>query len=361
MPSVRSPRHRGPGALRAAVAGAAACTVLLATACGGGSASGPGEAAAPTPATPPMLTCDDQGRPDMPAGAPPQPSTAAAPPPPATHEDVAYAETSPAQKLDLYLPPDASGETPLVIAVHGGGFIAGDKDQSAAMLAGPLLDEGYAVATVNYRLSCEAEFPAGAQDVKAAVRWLRANADAYRLDPDRFLSWGESAGGYMSALLAITGDQETVFDDEGLGNAGVSSAVQGAVAWYGMYDFAAADPQFAADTPEQCEGGPLEHDLADSPEGIWLGGRPSTLPDEVEQADPMTYIPTADGIPPVSIAAGDADCVVPHQQSEELHKALTDAGHPADLTVVEGGGHGPGVIEDQMPAALEFTAEVFER
>ncbi|MFW5416396.1 alpha/beta hydrolase [Nocardiopsis sp. CNT-189] len=361
MPSVRTPRHRGPAARRAAVAGAAACAVLLATACGGGSAGDTGEAAAPTPGALPGLTCDDQGKPDMPAGAPPQPSAAAAPPPPPAHEDVAYAETSPAQKLDLYLPPDASGETPLVIAVHGGGFIAGDKERSAAMLAGPLLGEGYAVATVNYRLSCEAEFPAGAQDVKAAVRWLRANADAYSLDPDRFIAWGESAGGYMAAMLAITGDQETVFDDGGLGNAGVSGAVQGAVAWFGMYDFAAADRQFAADPPDACEGGPLEHDLADSPEGIWLGGRPSELPDKVKQADPITYIPAADEVPPVSIAAGDSDCVVPHQQSEELHKALTAAGHQADLTIVEGGGHGPGVIEDQMPVALDFAAEVFER
>ena len=239
--------------------------------------------------------------------------------PTATKANVEYATTSPSQVLDLWLPTEASGPTPLVIYVHGGAFKGGDKAMVGAKVQ-PLLDGGFAVASVNYRLSGEATFPAGAQDVKAAVRWLRANAATYSIDPDRFAAWGESAGGNLVALLGTTSDQATVLDDPELGNAGVSSGVQ------------AASGEGGCTSPEL-------HDPAGSPESLWVGGAVQDTKELVAQANPITYVATATRLPAFSIAHGDADCNVPFQQSKLLADALTAAGADATLTVLPGAAH----------------------
>jgi acetyl esterase/lipase len=255
--------------------------------------------------------------------------------PTATHANLAYADTSESQVLDLWLPENATDATPLVIYIHGGAFKGGDK----AMVGGkvqPLLDAGYAVASLNYRLSGEALFPAGAQDVKAAVRSLRANADTYNIDPDNFAAWGESAGGNLVSLIGTTGDQATVLDDADLGNADVSSAVQAVIDWYGPTDFLQMDTQAS-------EGGgctsPETHNPASSPESAWMGAAIQTVPDTVEQANPITYIATAENLPAFSIAHGDADCNVPYQQSQILADALAAAGAAPDLTILPGASH----------------------
>ncbi len=162
-----------------------------------------------------------------------------------TQTGVAYASTSPSQTLDLYLPAsDGSTAAPVVVLIHGGAFAMGDSGMEAG-LAQTLVQQGFAVAAVNYRLSGEALYPAGAQDVKAAVRWLRANATEYGLDPDKFAAWGQSAGGWMATMLGVTGDQATIFDDDSLGNPDQSDAVQAVVSWYGPVDFATMDEQAA--------------------------------------------------------------------------------------------------------------------
>ena len=130
----------------------------------------------------------------------------------ATYSNVAYASKSASQILDLWTPEGADEPVPLVIFVHGGGFVGGDKSMEDAYVA-PVIDAGYAAASLDYRLSGEAPFPAAVQDVKAAVRFLRANAVRYGLDPGRFAAWGESAGGYLVAMIGTTGDQATVADD----------------------------------------------------------------------------------------------------------------------------------------------------
>lgn len=148
-----------------------------------------------------------------------------------TQTGVAYASTSPSQTLDLYLPAsDGSTAAPVVVLIHGGAFAMGDSGMEAG-LAQTLVQQGFAVAAVNYRLSGEALYPAGAQDVKAAVRWLRANATQYGLDADKFAAWGQSAGGWMATMLGVTGDQATIFDDDSLGNPDQSDAVQAVVSW----------------------------------------------------------------------------------------------------------------------------------
>jgi acetyl esterase/lipase len=117
------------------------------------------------------------------------------------YEDLAYAKVSPAQKLDLYY-PTGNAPFPLVLVVHGGAFMFGDKaDPPGKAGTDALLEHGYAIANVNYRLSGEAKAPAQIQDVKTAVRWLRAHAKGYTLNPDKFGAWGASAGANLVALL----------------------------------------------------------------------------------------------------------------------------------------------------------------
>lgn len=291
-----------------------------------------------------------------PRGGMPGGSSVAAPA--ATHADLAYADRSPSQVLDLWLPEGATGATPLVIYIHGGAFKGGDKAMGGSKVQ-PLLDAGYAVASVNYRLSGEAIFPAGAQDVKAAVRWLRSNAGDYNIDPDRFATWGESAGGHLASLIGTSGGQDTVLDDETLGNAGVSSAVQAVVDWYGPSDFLQMDEQAASG------GGctsPETHDPASSPESTWMGAAIQTVPDTVAQANPITYIADATSLPAFSIAHGDADCNVPYQQSEILAEALTAADAKPEFTVLPGASHADAQFDATLLApTIEWLDSVLGR
>ncbi|MET0693373.1 MAG: alpha/beta hydrolase [Propionibacteriaceae bacterium] len=274
-----------------------------------------------------------------------------------THRDLAYAELSTAQRLDLYLPTVGSGRPSLIVNIHGGAFKLGDKAMEADNIAHQL-DAGYAAASLNYRLSGEAFFPAAVEDVKAAVRWLRAHADTYGYDPDRFVVWGESAGGYLAQMVAITGGQPSSFDAPHLGHAEVSSAVRAAVTFYGPNDFGAMDPQFAASSPAACGGSPQAHDPADSPESLFLGAALPEIPELVRQANPLTYLATTTELPPFYVAAGDQDCLVPHQQSIELARAVEAAGGHAELTIVPGVGHGSAVDAVQVGPALDFLARV---
>lgn len=159
-----------------------------------------------------------------------------------TAKDVAYASTSAAQKLDIYLPA-GNGPFPVVVVIHGGGFMVGDKANPA--LGDALLDAGYAVASVNYRLAAEAKYPAQIQDVKAAVRFLRANAAKYNLDPRRFAAFGQSAGGNLAATLG-TSCGVAALEGAELGHADQSSCVQAVVDWFGPTDFLQMDKQLFA-------------------------------------------------------------------------------------------------------------------
>lgn len=142
--------------------------------------------------------------------------------------DLAYASESPAQKLDIYLPNEGVGPFPVIISIHGGAFKFGDKadGQLTPMLEG--LKHGYAVVGVNYRLSGEALYPAQINDIKAAIRFLRANASEYNLDKEKFATWGGSAGGNLAAMAGTSGDVKEL-EDLSLGNAGESSRVQAVV------------------------------------------------------------------------------------------------------------------------------------
>ena len=272
-----------------------------------------------------------------------------------TQPGVAYASTSPSQTLDLYLPAsDGSAAAPVVVLIHGGAFAMGDSGMEAG-LAQTLVQEGFAVAAVNYRLSGEALYPAGAQDVKAAVRWLRANAAQYGLDPAKFAAWGQSAGGWMATMLGVTGDQATIFDDDSLGNPDQSDSVQAVVSWYGPVDFATMDEQAGEVTA--CAGRSQAHGTADSPESRWLGEAVDTS-DQTASTDLTSYLSTAPAIPAFSLVHGDADCNVPTGQSQQLKDALDAAGATSTLTILPGARHAdPAIDQTQTEPTIAFLQD----
>jgi acetyl esterase/lipase len=240
------------------------------------------------------------------------------------HRDLAYvADGHDRQKLDLYLPKDGK-DLPVIIWVHGGAWLVGSKDRPVPLA---YVSEGYAVASVGYRLSQHALFPAQIEDCKAAVRWLRANAPKYNLDPNHFAAWGESAGGHLVAMLGTTGDAK-VFEVGD--NLSVSSRVQAVLDFFGPTDLLQMDAHLLP--------GGEAHDAADSPESKLVGGPIQENKDKVARANPITYVTRED--PPFLIVHGDADPIVPHHQSELLTAALKEAGVEVLFYTVKGGGHG---------------------
>ncbi len=231
--------------------------------------------------------------------------------------DVRYATTSNAQRLDLYLPATGDGPFPLVVWIHGGAFIAGDKALAAGSSARRMVDRGFAVASLEYRLSGEAIFPAAVLDLKAAIRHLRANAAVYRIAPGKIGAWGSSAGGHLAAFLGVTGGVAE-FEDAALGNASQSSRVQAVVDWYGPSDMLQMENDAVAQGCPRFGG--IGHDDARSPEGLWLGGKPSSIPAVAMKASPVTWVSADD--PPFIIQHGGQDCTVPTNQGRRMRDAL---------------------------------------
>jgi acetyl esterase/lipase len=247
------------------------------------------------------------------------------------------------QSLDLYVPEKAAGPLPLIIWIHGGGWSAGSKERCPAL---PYLTRGYAVASINYRLSGTAKFPAQIEDCKAAVRWLRANAKKYNLDADRFGAWGSSAGGHLVALLGTSGEAK---DLEGDGpNREFSSRVQAVCDFFGPTDLTRMDAQSGPNSR-------IKHDSPNSPEARLIGGPVQDNKEKAARADPIKYI--GKSAPPFLIVHGDADPLVPLGQSEILHEALKKAGVESTLHVVKGAGHGFG--NDREVARM--VGEFFDR
>ncbi len=248
------------------------------------------------------------------------------------------------QKLDLYL-PDQGELHPLILWIHGGAFRMGSKE-GIEFDPVPLeyVDQGYAVASLEYRLSQHALFPAQIEDCKAAVRWLRAHAADYRLDPSRFAAWGPSAGGYLAAMLGTAGH---VAEFEVGAHRAVSSRVQCVVDYFGPTDFLQMDDQRLPDG--------MVHDLADSPESQLVGGPIQENRDKVARANPITYV-TRD-VPPFLVVHGNRDPLVPYGQSLLLVAALQKVGADVTFHTVEGAGHG----HFTDPAVPKLTAEFLAR
>lgn len=262
--------------------------------------------------------------------------------------DIPYASLSQAQKLDIYLPDQTTEPLPVIVSIHGGAFMGGDKrdDQVKPMLEG--LKRGYAVISINYRMSGEALFPANINDIKAAIRWIKANATNYHLNPDKIALWGGSAGGNLSALAGTSGEVREL-EDFSLGNETYSSRVEAVVDWFGPTNFLKMDEQLT-----RTGNGTPSHSDADSPESKVLGAKITEIPELVKKANPETYITNDD--PPFFIEHGTKDGTVPTQQSEEFYTKLVKVlgADKVTLTLLQGAGHGGPQFEDSKNIDLVF-------
>ncbi len=239
--------------------------------------------------------------------------------------DVAYVEGGhQRQKLDLYFPAGGGDRRPLLVWIHGGGWQGGSKEQCPAL---GMLAQGFVVASLNYRLSQHAVFPAQLEDCKAAIRWLRAHAGENGIDPDRIGIWGASAGGHLAALLGVTGHTRQF--DVG-GNLNESSRVQCVLDWFGPSDFLHWGDLDATR--------PARGDGPASPIYKLLGGSVHDHPDAARLASPLYFIQK--DAAPFLIMHGDHDSLVPLQQSVDLDKALKAAGVKCRLDVIAGADHG---------------------
>ena len=266
--------------------------------------------------------------------------------------DVRYGEAADtANRLDVYRPRSATGPLPAIVWIHGGAWFVGDKQPCRAL---PLVDHGFAVVSINYRLTSAAPFPAQIQDCKGAIRFIRAHAAQYNIDPDRIGVWGESAGGHLAALLGTSGGSAAVEGTVG-GNPDQSSRVACVCDWFGPTDLTQFTAQAVA---------------AHHPPGrfsafivrAFLGGPPEDHADLVELANPIHFLPAgrlSDG-PPFLIMHGDMDRTVPLGQSQMLADALARAGVSATFHVLTGLGHGfPMARDDVGPVTLAFfTAQL---
>lgn len=241
--------------------------------------------------------------------------------------DIEYAKVGDRSlKLDLYLPQrdDASSRSPLVVWVHGGAWRAGSKDNVPLLR---WLDHGFAIASVEYRLSPEAKFPAQVHDIKGAIRFLRARANEFGLDPQRFVIAGGSAGGHLAALVGVSSGIAPL---EGtIGNqVDMRSDVRAIVSFYGASDLQTILQQST------------EYGLSVRVPALqlFLGGQPSELPEVAKLASPITHVDPTD--PPLWLIHGDADPQMPIEQSRQLADLYRQTGLPVDFEVIPGGRHG---------------------
>lgn len=258
----------------------------------------------------------------------PKPQPLVAPDSVTAYKDLFYVPGShnPKQALDLYIPKDhrAGEKLPLIIWVHGGGWLGGDKSENMWM---QIVKGGFAAASVNYRFTDEAQFPAQIFDVKAAVRWLRAHASEYDIDPNRIGAWGASAGGHLVALLGTSSGIKELEGDEG--NPSFSSRVEAVCDYFGPSDLVDVLDQRQRQTGKA----PVEP-LVDK----LLGGTPAERPEKARLASPVTFV--TKHAPPFLIVHGDRDPIVPFQQSLELAETLKKHGVECSLIIVRGGLHG---------------------
>ena len=230
--------------------------------------------------------------------------------------------------IDLTLPP-GSGPHPVVLYIHGGGWVIGSpKITNATLLRFDpferIVGAGYALARVSYRLVNEARFPAQIHDVLACIRYVRAKADRFGLDAARLAVLGESAGGYLALMAGLAGE---AFAGE-VGVKGQSSGVQAVVNWYGVTDLLTIAEQGHADGRPQDPGA--------RPPAERLLGRASD-PEIVRYASPISHISAT--APPVLTQHDTADRLVPFAQALQLHKAMTAAGARHHLDPIEGADH----------------------
>ncbi len=261
-------------------------------------------------------------------------------------KDIVYAEVNGhALKLDLHL-PETAASPPLVVWIHGGAWRSGSKDNPPILY---LLEQGYAIASIDYRLSPVAKYPALVHDCKGAIRWLRANRAKYGYDSRRIALLGSSAGGHMVALLGVTNGSAPHEGKVG-GHLRQSSKVHAIVDYYGPTNFLTILQQ---STP---------HGLGVRVPALklLLGGRPEDHPELARLASPVFHVDKKD--PPLLMLHGDQDPQVPINQSHELHHRYKQLGLDVHLEVIHGGRHGGELFHDahRQKLVTEFLNRVLK-
>ena len=248
--------------------------------------------------------------------------------------------------LDLYLPRAQPGQRPVVVFVHGGNWNSGDSRHTGTFgdfpgLLASIAARGFVVASVNYRLSGEAHFPAALQDVKTAIRWLRLHASDYNLDDTRIAIWGASAGGHLAAMAGVTcgvAALEPAADPKN--PRPPSDCVEAVIDWYGITDLESLDTDFGKKPADK------------SAAGDFLGCEPALCPIGVaHNSSPLTYIESM--APPFLIMHGDADITVSPKQSQRLYDALRAKDVPAELVNYPGVAHGFVPADNSTPGAFD--------
>jgi acetyl esterase/lipase len=246
-----------------------------------------------------------------------------------------YTTSGPEQLMDIYTPKGAAGALPAVVYIHGGGWAAGSRSHQDGP-ADHFTKQGYVFCSIDYRFSDVAKYPAQIQDSKCAIRFLRANAAKYRIDPKRIGVWGDSAGGHLVALLGLTPKVKRLEGDGGWQKQ--SSAVAAVVDWYGPSDI----------RPEGLG-------VYTNPAGIDLITRLLGDPNNAKlaaDASPITFV-TKDAAP-MLIMHGDKDSLVPVSQSQKLYDALHAAGADVTLKILPGAEHGgPQFVEPENVALID--------
>jgi acetyl esterase/lipase len=239
-------------------------------------------------------------------------------------------------KLDVYRPKEAKSPTPVVMLIHGGGWVAGEKEHNA--LEGlPYMEMGFAVVNVEYRLAKASLAPAAVEDCLCALHWIGRNAQQYNFDLAKIITSGGSAGGHLALTTGMIPsssglDAECAFRDDWSGSkADPLPKVAAIINWYGITD--------VADMLQ----GPNMRSYAVS----WFGSLPNR--EEIaREVSPLTYVRA--GLPPILTIHGDADPVVPYSDAVRLHEALDKAGVRNQLLTIPGGGHGGFSAEQQLKA-----------
>ena len=256
-----------------------------------------------------------------------------------TAYDVVYSKPGGTDlKLDLSRPADGEGPFPAVLVIHGGAWRSGNKESNRGLLDA-FAKRGYVAVSPQYRFCPKETFPAQVHDVKAAVRWVKAHAKEYKVDPGHVGAVGFSAGGHLSLMLGLTVPEDGLEGE--VPEASPDSKIQAVVNYFGPSDLAAKD------IPDVSK--PLIKDF--------LGGTPEEKPKEVKQASPLTFVSKGDA--PVLTFHGTKDPLVPHTQATKLADALTAAGVPGRVELLVGAGHGWGGADLQRTMAEMY--EFFDR
>lgn len=274
------------------------------------------------------------------------------------YSDIPYAGDSDAQVLDIYL-PEEEGTYPVIVVVHGGGFKFGDQGMSIIKPIFEATSRGYAVVSIDYRKSMEAPFPAALADAKAAVRWIRANADIYGFDADNIAIWGESAGAYLALMTALTPDVAELNGDVDE-NLEYSSAVKALVDFYGPVDFWELDADAVSVGMEATFSaeGSFESDFVGQAVGADESFTRKTWWGTYVDALPAGFALKA------WIQVGDADHRVPYPQSVNFASELADVIGEENVAfgIIEGADHEDSLFytEENLAAIYDFLDGVLK-